>query len=674
MMRFVATDLVNNTWNGLFHICSTSVSFYTSLVEIYPFMDKGTMYYRIRNYNSNGEQYADIPGFELDAENVIVLVFNKNGVAQLYLNGTIISTHPRYRNASGNIRIELGGRTFISALPYNLNGQILEFGVWDVGLNANEIIEISKVSHWHLRYDFSDNKLRWHQVPYNTHLKHYKFINDEVSFLNYRPNTHLFGTIQDFAGGGNECYGSYHDTLLMGKYKPSRITLNPFSIHSGGFAPMQSIPMLIKRYATPINNYKTVQYNDNNSFNFVTGTANEYHVAHGRHPLTNNYSMTFMYNGEQASGYSNIGLVRGALLSNSESAMPYVSMCFYMVYGGTPTYDIYVVNPDGAWVRAFNSAFPYELKNNHIYEVQFISEEGFNKTKCIFKSNTDDNYKLGVNLGTISTAPSKGYNGGSFSDMTYVASSANFEEFGCTIRGEGVSAWQLIDISTFDVNSVKTQESGFLNKYEIYQNISKSILKKINNIKFGNFLNDAGADIRTFVSFNNGVTYKAYNTNTKVWSAVSPDTPSNGMTVKDVMALTTYDYNSTGGLVQPFDNIVFRFVLYNNNPFSSVSVDKIDISYNGPMIIDSWKELGSYFNGTQFYQSEGGWSPYIDPDFSDASQNWTSMGTDAPSPSKLTATNGSKPSYADKKVFGGARVLLNPKGKYYWRVASYNGL
>ena len=98
------------------------------------------------------------------------------------------------------------------------------------------------------------------------------------------------------------------------------------------------------------------------------------------------------------------------------------------------------------------------------------------------------------------------------------------------------------------------------------------------------------------MSFNNGVTYKVFNTNTKVWAAVSPDTPSNGMTVKDVMALTTYDYNSTGGLVQPFDNIVFRFVLYNNNPFSSVLVDKIDISYNGPMIIDSWKELGSYFN------------------------------------------------------------------------------
>ena len=146
------------------------------------------------------------------------------------------------------------------------------------------------------------------------------------------------------------------------------------------------------------------------------------------------------------------------------------------------------------------------------------------------------------------------------------------------------------------------------------------------------------------------------------------------MEVKDVIGLSTYDYSATGGLVAPFDNIIFTFVLYSTNPFSSSLVSKIDISYNGPMIIDSWKELGSYFNGTQFYQSGGGWSPYIEPDFSDASQNWTSIGTDAPSPSKLTATNGSKPSYADKKVFGGARVLLNPKGKYYWRVASYNGL
>lgn len=673
MLRFMATDLVNNAWNGMFHICTTTNSFYNSLVEIYPYADNGIMYYRLRNYTSAGEQYADIQGFELGAENVIVLTMNKNGVNYLYLNGSLISTHTRYTNTSGMTRIELGGRTLVGALPNNLNGQILEFGVWNIALTDAEIKEISKVSHWHLRYDFSDNKLRWYQVPYSHHLEHYKYIKDKINYVNYRPNTHFFGTIQDFLGGGNECYGNYHDTLLMGKYKPSRITLNPFSIHSGVLAPMQSIPVLRKRFATPVNNYKNIEYNDNNSFNFVTGTTTEYLVAHGRHPLTNNYSLTFMYNNEQAVGYSNLGLVRGAL-SAGEASTPYPSMGFYMIYSNNPTYDIYVVNAAGTWVRTFNAPFPYDLKNNHIYEVQFISEEGFNKTKCIFKSNTDDNYKLGVNLGTISTAPTKGYNSESFADMTYVASNANFEEFGCVQRTETVSAWQLIDISTFDVNSIKTQEAGFLNKYEIYQNISKSTLKKINNVKFDNFSNNPGADIRTFVSFNNGVTYKVYNTTTKVWTAVSPDIPTNGMEVKDVIGLSTYDYSATGGLVAPFDNIVFRFVLYSTNPFSSSLVSKIDISYNGPMIIDSWKEIGSFYNGTQFYQSESGWSPFIDPDFNDSSQNWKLMGTDAPSPSKLTATNGAKPSYADKKVFGGARVLLNPKGKYYWRVASYNGL
>lgn len=671
MVRFVSTDLVNNVWNGLFHINTTN-GHYISIVEIYPYIDNGSKYYRFRNYTHAGEQYADIQGFEEGSENVIVLTIGKNGVNNLYLNGIMISTHTRYIG-SGNIRVELGARTLIGALPNNLNGQILEFGVWNIALTDQEIKEISKVSHWHLRYDFSDNKLRWHQVPYNNHLKHYKYIKDEVNYVNMRPNTHFFGTIQDFLGGGNECYGNYHDTLLMGKYKPSRITLNPFSIHSGVLAPMQSIPVLRKRFATPVNNYKNIEYNDNNSFNFVTGTTTEYLVAHGRHPLTNNYSMTFMYNNEQAVGYSNLGLVRGAL-SAGEASTPYPSMGFYMIYSNNPTYDIYVVNAAGTWVRTFNAPFPYDLKNNHIYEVQFISEEGFNKTKCIFKSNTDDNYKLGVNLGTISTAPTKGYNSESFADMTYVASNANFEEFGCVQRTETVSAWQLIDISTFDVNSIKTQEAGFLNKYEIYQNISKSTLKKINNVKFDNFSNNPGADIRTFVSFNNGVTYKVYNTTTKVWTAVSPDIPANGMEVKDVIGLSTYDYSATGGLIAPFDNIVFRFVLYTTNPFSSSLVSKIDISYNGPIIIDSWKEIGSFFNGTQFYQSESGWSPFINPDFTDSSQNWKLMGTDAPSPSKLTATNGAKPSYADKKVFGGARVLLNPKGKYYWRVASYNGL
>ena len=259
--------------------------------------------------------------------------------------------------------------------------------------------------------------------------------------------------------------------------------------------------------------------------------------------------------------------------------------------------------------------------------------------------------------------------------MTYLSTGGTFEELGFIFRTENVSAFQLIDVCPFDINSIKTQEAGFTNKYEIYQNISKGTLKKLNNIIFGAFTNNPGADIRTFISFNNGVTYKVYNKVTKAWVGVSPDVPSNGMEVKDVMSLTTYDFNSSGRMATPpTDNVVVRFVLFTSNSNSTILLDKVDVSYNGPTIIDSWKELGSFYNGTQFYQSESGWSPFIEPDFNDLSQNWKIVGSDVPSPTKLTATNGSKPSFADKKVFGGARVLLNPKGRYYWRVASYNGI
>lgn len=671
MLRFMATDLVMNDWNGLLHINTTNNQ-HISIIEIYPYMDNGSKYYRFRNYTHAVEQYTDVLGFEEGSENVLTLVISKNNINYLYLNGILISTHTRYIG-SGNIRIELGARTLISPIPCGLNGQILEFGIWNVALNTNEIKEISKVSHWHLRYDFSDNKLRWYQVPYNNHLKHYKYIKDEVNYVNMRPNTYFKGVLQGFVGGNGECYYNYHDTLLMGKYKPSRSTLNAFNVETGVFRPMQTIPFITKRFATPVNNYKSIEYFDNNSFNYKTGTATEYFIAHGRYSLTNNYSLSFMYNGSQANGYSNIGLIRGAL-SGTESLTPYPSMVFYIIYGGSPSYEVYVINTGGSWVKTLSGNFPYDLKDNNIYEVQFISEEGFNNTKCIFKSSTDDSYKMGLTIGNITSAPTKGYLSDNYNDMVYLSSGASFEEIGFLMRCENKSAFQLIDVCSFDINSVKTQEAGFLSKYEIYQNISKGTLKKLNNIKIGSFTNNPGADIRTFMSFNNGVTYKIYNYDTKTWVAVNPEIPSNGMEVKDVIGLTTYDFNNSGGLISPFDNVVFRFVLFNSNSNSTILLDKIDISYNGPMIIDSWKELGSFYNGTQFYYSENGWSPFVEPDFNDVSQNWKVMGSDIPSPVKLTPTNGAKPSYAEKKVFSGARVLLNPKGKYYWRVASYNGL
>ena len=672
MYRFIATDMVLNVYNGVASITDMGGN-YLHLFEIMPYLDNGTKYYRIRNYTHSAESYTELPGFEEGAECVAVVIFKLNTI-ELWLNGVLVSTNGRrLANALYDTRVELGNRINVGINPNGLNGHMLEFGVWNIDLKEDEIKQISKISYWHLRYDFSDNKLKWKQVPYNDHLDHYKFISDNVSIVNARINTNFKATIQHFIFGANECYNSYHDTLLIGKYKPFRNTIIPFSLEESTHKPMQTVPLMIKRTVTPVNNYKSIEYYDNNSFHYKYN-AQEYYAAHGRYRHDSNYSLSFMFNSEKATGYSNIGLSRG-IIANNENGAIYPSIILWIINNnGTYTYDFSMYNTGNTKIVISTGSLPFEFKNNHIYELILKSEEGFNNTKAFIKSNTDDNYILGYQInGTTNGAPTKGYATDNYNDLALVHNGANYEDFGFTMRTENISPFQIIDVSAFDVNSSKIQEPGYKQKYEIYQNISKTILKKLNNIKFGTYSNNPGADIKAFFSFNAGVTYKVYDFDTKTWIGVSPDNPLNGMTVSDTANLTTYDFKNTGGLTT-IDDVIIRFVFYTDNVNSSVFLDKIDISYNGPMIIDSWKEPGSFYNGTQFYNSESGWSPFVEPDFNDLTQNWKTTGTDKPSAIKLTLTNGSKPSYADKKVFGGTRVLLNPKGKYYWRIASYNGL
>lgn len=668
--RFIATELVINQWNSITAITDSSNK-YLNLLEIYPFMDNGNKIYRIRNYVGTTEQYADLTGFEEGAETTATIVFDGTSTL-LYINGVLFSNNVR-QLSSGDIKVDLGNRTQITLNAFSLNGHFLEMGIWDIGLNAQEIKEISKVSYWHLRYDFSDNKLRWYNVPYNEHIKHYKFIKDEVSILNQRINVNFRGTIQHFALGSNECYYNYHDSLLMGKYKPFRGTAIEFIIEDGLHRPMQCVPFLTKRTVTPVNNYKAIEYYDNNSINYKYATQ-EYYVNHGRYSHLNNYSLSFLYNNETANGYSNIILLRGAF-GYTENGVNHPSMSLMLIQNGaTLTFEVAYYNTGNGKGIVTSGALPFMLKNNTIYELELKSEEGFNNTKAFIKSNTDDNYIIGHLLGIITLAPTKGFDANNYNDQVVLTNNANFEECAFSFRTDNKSAFQIIDLNVYDVNSVKIKESGYLQKYEIFQNISKSVLKKLNTIKFGSYSNNPGADIRTFISFNGGVTYRTYNSTTNNWVAVSPDIPTNGMSVPDTMNLSSYSFNVTGGLTTPINDVVIRFVFFTNSPNSTIFLDKIDISYNGPLIIDSWRDFGTFYNGSQFYQSESGWSPYVEPDFNDLSQNWNTIGSDKPSPTKLTSTNGSKPSYAARKVFGGVRVLLNPKGKYYWRVASYNGI
>ena len=149
--------------------------------------------------------------------------------------------------SDSNMIIEIGTRTAVSVSNINGIKQAIEFAIWDVALNDNEIESISKVSQWHLRYDFSDDKLRWYNVPYTNHLSDYKYINDKVSVVNQRINTTFKATVQHIALGRAELYGNYHDSLLFGRYIPGVSIYTPFKIEESVLKPMQAFPMLQKK-------------------------------------------------------------------------------------------------------------------------------------------------------------------------------------------------------------------------------------------------------------------------------------------------------------------------------------------------------------------------------------------------------------------------------------------
>ena len=96
-----------------------------------------------------------------------------------------------------------------------------------------------------------------------------------------------------------------------------------------------------------------------------------------------------------------------------------------------------------------------------------------------------------------------------------------------------------------------------------------------------------------FISFNNGVTYRKYDGTS--WVPVDTMNALNGMTINEVINLNTYSFNAPGGLNKnSIDNVVIRFSIISTKATSSVFLQGVNIYYNGPIIIDSWEEPGSF--------------------------------------------------------------------------------
>lgn len=696
-VRFVPDGLTVASENYISGVWNVTRGYWSWLISLYPYVDiDGETKVRIGYYIYNAWYYYHAKGILEKTENVITVTTSDtstaNDLTNIYLNGIKIINEVPARN-SGIVNTDIfylcvGSDQNITNNTLKFVGQIIEIGCWNTVLSDSEILQISKVPTYHLRYDFNTNSLVWKQVPYKDHLLDYKFVQDNVDVFNATSDTTRYCiTNQHFAFNDAECYYTNHNSALFGIYSPNVSESTSFKQFENSFKPINGIPFLYNREGDDRRAYKTrLRYHDSNTFR-QTGnfSAQWQHVSpHSRiEANTDSVVLSFVFREYANLSYTTpiIGIVTGTLNYSEvvdDDTMysrrfllkyDYISKSFkflsQILHTNSTRYTVH------NWVT-----LSYPLKDNHVYNMEMRSNGNIKNTEVWITSPTDDNYLTGIRLyspsDTTYTPMSYGYNTNDFKDITRLTS-AIYEDVAATFMTGEENSFEIIGLSTYNDNSNIISYAGYEFRYDIYKSINKEGLQKLNYVEFKGGSTSAESDIRIFFSFNNGLSYKRFNFSTNVWNEVNPSVVSNGMTVEDVMKLSTYQFNLGGGFTTG-NNVISRIVFSTTSPFSTSLMDYIKISYNGPMIIDSWQEGGSFYNGTQFYFSESGWNPYIPADFSDSSQNWVIMGTDKPSHSNWDSTKGSKGSFGPRKVFAGCRVLLNPKGKYYWRVAAYNGL
>lgn len=150
---------------------------------------------------------------------------------------------------------------------------------------------------------------------------------------------------------------------------------------------------------------------------------------------------------------------------------------------------------------------------------------------------------------------------------------------------------------------------------------------------------------------------------------------TNGMTDADLFAVTD-SVAIDGGFGQDYDTLLRSYLVTDDNSQTPYIRSHV-VQKNGPRIIDSWEEAGSYYRDQYewSYSDDNSWNPYLEVDTSGATgQNWEDFGTGIPNPTTFTEGNGSKPSTNLAKVYGTVKVDCLPKGKWYWTVSAYNGI
>lgn len=689
VFRFSPTALTPATYNTILTMKNGASTASLCQVMIYPYDAAGRRHYTVGLYNGS---VWNICYHHLLNENdeIVFVVTNSGSFYNLYMNGIlVIKNMPNAANLTAGAYNNKSVRFMFfqeSDTTSYCQGDMIEFYTFNKELSVDEVVSISGVANYDLRLNLNTNQLGWFRRPYWDHVQEYERSTDRAFYTgNYTLDS---GCAEVNFIGDEWNYISNNHSVLIGRFNPTLRKRDAWIPIEQSATLSRNIPFHHNYVGGDWLSWKNNLITTEN--NSIRTTGVDYLnplklVKHGR-ILARSESVRydFVFEDTELNVPQSIEFCTGR---SSDSAVVYTRRFQIRINKTNPVvksgYDEF--SYDVRWRLVYNNTtilnvsgstefeFPFPLKIGHKYNVRFDTLNNVATSSIWIYSDTDVNYTTGAKLHQFSSINSYGWMNKRYNQSnswTAIDSTVSntYEDVWLGIStNTNLPAFVPISVVTYNSSSVIDSLPGHILRYDMNQVIRPQYLKKINRVAVETTVSSSATKIRFFVSFDGNV-WKKWSTNQ--WITVETTNVDNGMSVEEISLLGIKQYTGTGGMVTG-SSFFLKTVMETSNVLITPKIKKIDISYNGPYVYDSWNELGSsYDSNVKFYfNSSGSWNPFIDLDFT----TWTEMGSDKPNTSILTSINGSPGSTNTNKVYGGCTISVVPTGYWYWRVAAYNG-
>jgi hypothetical protein len=559
----------------------------------------------------------------------------------------------------------------------HFKGSVHEIAIWDRKLSDNEILSISGTPNYHYRYDLETDTYKCLQWPY----KNDDYMLDGYRFGEWGNDGGIYGMYYNHLDGRNlpfyysQSWYSTNESLLLGYVYPQpgqetymleKSDNDKHNIYGYKF---------LRNQRTPDNSYK---FMPNNSI-YTTSDHNQAGFSHnGRiNMTTTGTKMEFVINNIIEEG-SYLGIEYGGFSTNNDAGANYWAGLWFS--GG-----LWYVSAGchyGASSTAVNIPLEeIELNKRYTLTLEPISDtmiirlhsfevEAFKDNPIIFDHFEYHNvYITGLTLYSSEDV---------YNDTSTIATTGIWGDVRIN-NSQATDIFNLIGYHFYNTLSVTDRNAGYVDNFSITKRIPGVSITQYNKIDIYSKNEYAGTSVKHVISFDGGVTYKAYDPDTNNWYVFTDYTDpvelkANGMTDGALYTINQV-IAKAGGLGT--DDLVVKTYLFSDNSMHAPIIDSYTIEMNGPRVIDSWDEPGSNYdpNYDWYYMTDNTWNPYIELDTTGSTgQSWIAQGTGVPQPNVFVSGNGAEGSLPDRKVYSTVKIDCLPKGKWYWRVAAYNGV